>query len=169
MTSECRSAHQPYASLRGPCSFQNLILPSIALRGRLQYSMKTPKRKGGRSSNSMLPRYWVTTRSRSLHCPAPVHVNADHMPPDRWYCFARFDDLLVQIRFCERLNLDRRAVSLPFSVDRGQTVCLACTVETTSIEQQRKLAEIGNPARQSAADKLPKISCCHLCVALQCS
>jgi len=47
-------AHQPYASFRGPCSFQNLILPSIAPSGKLQYSMNTPNKNGGKSSSSMM-------------------------------------------------------------------------------------------------------------------
>lgn len=55
-----RASHHPYASFRGPCSFQNLILPSIAPSGRLQYSMKTPRMKGGKSSSSMVPDGLVT-------------------------------------------------------------------------------------------------------------
>ena len=55
-TKKCRilGAHQPYASFLGPCSFQNLILPSIAPSGKLQYSMNTPNRNGGKSSSSMM-------------------------------------------------------------------------------------------------------------------
>ena len=48
------ASHQPYASFRAPCSFQNLILPSMAPNGRLQYNMKTPRRKGGKSNSSIV-------------------------------------------------------------------------------------------------------------------
>ncbi len=77
-------AHQPYASFLGPCSFQNLILPSIAPSGRLQYSMNTPNKNGGKSSSSMMlfaPRYQGRVCSRWFYW-----VTSDHMEQELLFC-----------------------------------------------------------------------------------
>ena len=69
-------AHQPYASFLGPCSFQNLILPSIAPSGRLQYSRNTPNKNGGKSSSSMMlfaARHQGRVCSRWFYCHIRSH------------------------------------------------------------------------------------------------
>ena len=73
------AAHHPYASFRGPCSFQNLILPSIAPNGKLQYSMKTPRMKGGKSSSNMTLDWHVTSTEFILFA-VSQGVMVDHMP-----------------------------------------------------------------------------------------
>jgi len=77
-------AHQPYASFRGPCSFQNLILPSIAPSGKLQYSMNTPNKNGGKSSSSMM---LFAAIHQGRVCSRWLYwVTSDHMEQELLFC-----------------------------------------------------------------------------------